>query len=97
MVRNVISSLIIGFFALISWSQENKNLPPLERSLNIKLERNTTKEALKIIETQGGFSFAYKTTIIDSNQRFSRIYQNQTTREILDHIFQGSLLTYSSL
>ena len=91
MVRNVISSLIIGFFALISWSQENKNLPPLERSLNIKLERNTTKEALKIIETQGGFSFAYKTTIIDSNQRFSRIYQNQTTREILDDIFQGQL------
>ena len=91
MVRNVISSLIIGFFALISWSQENKNLPPLERSLNIKLERNTTKEALKIIEIQGGFSFAYKTTIIDSNQRFSRTYQNQTTREILDDIFQGQL------
>lgn len=63
----------------------------MERTLNLKLERNTTKEALKMMETQGGFSFAYKTTIIDNNQRFSRTYQNQTTREILDDIFQGQL------
>jgi len=91
MVRVVISSLFVGLFALFSWSQENKNLPPLERTLNVKLESNSRKEALKIMETQGEFSFAYKTTIIDSNQRLSRSYQNQTTREILDDIFQGEL------
>lgn len=91
MVRGVISSLFVGLFALFSWSQENKNLPPLERTLNVKLESNSTKEALKIIETQGEFSFAYKTTIIDSSQRLSRSYQDQTTREILDDIFQGEL------
>lgn len=91
MVRVVISSLFVGLFALFSWSQENKNLPPLERTLNVKLESNSTKEALKIIEAQGEFSFAYKTTIIDSSQRLSRSYQEQTTREILDDIFQGGL------
>src|SRR5690606_3166921 len=64
---------------------------PLERTLNVKLESNSTKEALKKMETQGEFSFAYKTTIIDSNQRLSRSYQNQTTRETLDDIFQGEL------
>lgn len=91
MVRVVISSLFVGFFALASWSQENKNLPPLERTLNVKLESNSRKEALKIMEAQGEFSFAYKTTIVDSNQRLSRSYQDQTTREILDDIFQGEL------
>ena len=91
MVRVVISSILVGLLALFSWSQENKNLPPLERTLNVKLESNSTKEALKMIETQGEFSFAYKTTIIDSSQRFSRAYQDQTTREILDDIFQGGL------
>ena len=90
MGRVVISSLF-AFFALFSWSQENKNLPQLERTLNVSLESNSTKEALKIMEIQGDFSFAYKTTIIDSNQRLSRSYQNQTTREILDDIFQGGL------
>lgn len=91
MVRVVISGLFVGLFALFSWSQENKNLPPLERTLNVKLESNSRKEALKLMEAQGEFSFAYKTTIIDSNQRLSRSYQNQTTREILDDIFQGEL------
>lgn len=91
MVRVVISGLFVGLSTLFSWSQENKNLPPLERTLTVKLESNSTKEALKMMEMQGQFSFAYKTTIVDSNQRLSRSYQNQTTREILDDIFQGEL------
>ena len=91
MVRVVISSAFVGLFALFSSSQENAQLPPLERTMNVKLVSHSVKEALRILETEGEFSFAYKTTIIDSTQRLYRMYQNQTTRQILDDIFQGEL------
>lgn len=91
MVRVVISSAFVGLFALFSSSQENMQLPPLERTMNVKLVSHSVKEALRILETEGEFSFAYKTTIIDSTQRLYRMYQNQTTRQILDDIFQGEL------
>ncbi len=95
MERVAISIFFIAICSLFSWSQENNVLPPLERSLSIKLVSNSAKEALKIMEDQGKFSFAFKTDIVDSSHRLSRTYQNQTTREILDDIFQGEI-TYSN-
>lgn len=77
--------------SLVVFSQEQQNVPPLERNISIEFRGSTVKEALKNMEAVGNFSFAYKTDIISASDRMTRMYLDRTTREILDDIFQGSL------
>lgn len=64
--------------------------PPLERTVSVELEQISTKEALKMLEAAGEFSFAYRTDIISQTDQLARNYNEQTVREILDDLFQGS-------
>ncbi len=66
--------------------------PPLERIISIELESESTREALRKIETAGGFNFAYQTSLINQSNQLTRSYSSKTTREILDDLFQGELV-----
>lgn len=77
----------------ISLAQEN--VPPLERTISIELVNHTIPEALKKMEQTGGYSFAYRTDLVDNTFQLNRKYEALTTREILDDLFHGRL-TYRS-
>ena len=64
---------------------------PLERTMSIELSGNSIKETFNIMEEHGGYVFAYRTDLINPQNRLTRQYREKTTREILDDIFQGSM------
>ena len=71
--------------------QAQVSTPPLERVVSVELSGQSTREALKLIETEGRFSFAYRTDIVDQSNMMTRAYVDQTVREILDDLFQGAI------
>ncbi|MDX2361475.1 MAG: carboxypeptidase-like regulatory domain-containing protein [Crocinitomicaceae bacterium] len=79
----------LGF--MVTAVNAQTEIPPLERVVSVELNAHTARESLKRIEAEGRFSFAYQTELVDGTQQLSRIYQNKTTREILDDIFQGEV------
>lgn len=89
---NVIKMILLGccLQVALAFGQDNA-LPPLERKVSLRLQSTTLKVVLDEMEKMGGYTFAYRTDAIDENQRLSRTYENQTTREVLDDIFQGKV------
>lgn len=67
-------------------------IPPLERKVTLSFNAIPLKEALGQIETIANFSFAYKTGIFDEKIIVNRSYLDKTVREVLDDVFQGSIL-----
>lgn len=91
-VTNIARILLVGYCLVASaFAMAQSATPALERKINIELSQATIKETLKIMEAQGGYTFAYRTSIIDNGQYLSRNYVNLTTREVLDDLFQGNL------
>ena len=89
---NVFRLIILGCYLQVTLAfGQSTPLPPLERKVSLQLQSTTLKVALDEMEKIGGYTFAYRTDAIDENQRLSRTYQNQTTREVLDDIFQGKI------
>lgn len=86
-VIKLLTLLFLGWFGAIT-AQE---IPPLERILTLELKGESSQEALKKMETLGGFTFAYRTDLVSASDRLSRNYLNKSTREILDDLFQGKL------
>lgn len=87
----LITLILLGLGNGLCYGQNSNSIPPLERSLTVSFSNNSIKEALISLEENGMFTFAYKTDIINNNQRLTRTYTEKTTREILDDIFQGSI------
>jgi hypothetical protein len=87
-VRTVILLFILQFSA--AFGQEAT--PPLERKVTVSFDAIELKQALQKIELAADFSFAYKTGVFDEKMLINRAYINKTVREILDDIFQGSIL-----
>ena len=83
--------VIVMVFGLASFTQAQVTLPPLERPISIEFGGESTKDALKLIENKGQFSFAYRTDLVDPTNHISRAYIDKTVREILDDIFQGTV------
>lgn len=79
------------FSCLNGFSQSQTDFPPLERIMSIDLSGSSSKDALKLMEEQGKFGFAYKTDVVSSTNSMTRSYNNKTTREILDDLFQGEV------
>ncbi|MDX1444549.1 STN and carboxypeptidase regulatory-like domain-containing protein [Lishizhenia sp.] len=89
---NVFRLIILGCFLQVAMAfGQTTPLPPLERKVSLQLQSTTLKVVLDEMEKIGNYTFAYRTDAIDENQRLSRSYQNQTTREVLDDIFQGKI------
>ncbi|WP_079687960.1 STN domain-containing protein [Ohtaekwangia koreensis] len=70
---------------------EDPKTPLLERVITINLEQETIASALKKIGEQAGFTFSYNSDILASNKLVSYNAVNKPVREILDHIFKGSI------
>lgn len=78
------------FCVSFGWAQK-KDLPLLERTLSISVASETIPALLNRIGQTGGFSFSYNSAIIDADQEVSLDATNQTVRNLLNEIFQGSM------
>lgn len=82
---------LVAILMLVAIGVSGQVIPPLERTITVELSGNSLKEALKKMENEGRFSFAYRSSLIDSETRLSRTYIDKTSREILDDLFQRKL------
>ena len=88
-VNNIIAiCFLIGFYGL-GFAQETT--PSLERKVTLDLNGTTLKETLKLMEAQGDYLFAYRTTLIEGNLQLTRTYTNKTTRAVLNDLFAGKV------
>jgi hypothetical protein len=83
--------LIIKFVWIISPLAAQKNLPPLERMVSLRLQNSSTEEALEQLAEQGEVQFSYSPTAIDAQKKVSLAISQQTIREALNQIFQGTV------
>lgn len=67
-------------------------IPPLERTVSLELNGESTKKALQMMEEQAGLNFGYRSDIVKENDHLQRIYKEKTVREVLDDLFQGELV-----
>ncbi len=65
--------------------------PLLERTITINLQQEQLDVALKRISEQGSFIFSYNSSIIDIDKTISHNFKEQTIREVLDQIFNGTI------
>ncbi len=80
------------FFSAVSFSlAQKKDIPLLERTMSISVAAENIPALLNRIGQTGGFSFSYNSAIIDANQEVSLDATNQTVRNLLNEIFQGSM------
>ncbi|MBL7873242.1 MAG: carboxypeptidase-like regulatory domain-containing protein [Cyclobacteriaceae bacterium] len=88
-MRKLYTTLLL-FCVSFGWAQK-KDLPLLERTLSISVVGETIPALLNRIGHAGGFSFSYNSAILDANQEVSLDATNQTVRNLLNEIFQGSM------
>jgi hypothetical protein len=89
-VNRVICTIVL-VFGLVSVVNSQVVLPPLERPITLKLSGQSSKEALKLMEKKGEFTFGYRTDLVEQSNSVRRDYIEKTVREILDDLFQGSV------
>ena len=87
----VILGTFLGLVLTLSLASQASKPPLLERSVTISFEQESLPAVLKKIADQAGFSFSYKSDLIDGNRKISDQFINMTVREILDQLFGGSL------
>lgn len=92
-MERVAKIMIVALFNLIGFiGSAQAIIPPLERTITIELNGESSKKALQMMEQQGGFNFGYRSDIVKENDHLQRIYKEKTVREILDDLFQGTLV-----
>jgi len=72
-------------------AQPKGKTPLLERVITITFERESLESALKKIGREGGFSFSYNSSLIESNRQVTFAFYNKTVREVLDQLFKGTI------
>jgi hypothetical protein len=87
-------SFILLFVVLVRASAQQE-VPFLERSISISFATERLDIALKKIGEQGGFTFSYNPSIIESEKKITKTFFKKTVREILDELFHGTL-TYKA-
>ncbi|MCU0448030.1 MAG: STN domain-containing protein [Microscillaceae bacterium] len=68
-----------------------KAVPPLERTVSLRLQNSSTEQALEQLAEQGDVQFSYSPSAIDAQKKVNIIVKQQTLREALNQIFQGSV------
>jgi hypothetical protein len=93
-VKAVNKIIFPGLFVLLflPWvaNAQSKNIPLLERVVTVSISNETVDVALKKVGQAGGFSFSYKSSIIQETEKVSYQGVNVIVREVLDHILKGS-------
>jgi len=84
---------ILFFIAafVFTTAAQKKESPLLERTITIQAATEKVPSLLNRIGQLGGFSFSYNSAIIDANRNVSLDVSNQTVRNILNEIFQGTM------
>jgi hypothetical protein len=86
------TTLIISLAGLSCRARSyDDTIPLLERTISISFEQETLEAALKKISTQAGFTFSYRSNIIDGNKIVNQRFVGKTIREVLDEMFDGSI------
>jgi hypothetical protein len=87
---------LLTFIFFLHLSQSfAQNIPPLERTITLKINNERLDNALKTISNMGNFSFSYNPNEIDINKRVSVSVQNQPVREVLNAVL-GNTATYKN-
>jgi hypothetical protein len=83
--------LILSFVLLsgLAWAQ--RKTPVLERTITITLTNERLDVALKKIAVKGGFTFSYKSSIVDESKVVSYAFTGKTVKQILDELFRGNI------
>lgn len=68
-----------------------QSTPFLERTMSITFQDEKLDAVLRKISQQAGFTFSYNSAIIDGSKIINETFINKTVRQILDHLFQGTL------
>lgn len=92
-MEKVVSKLAaVGVFLCLTLSTFAQTLPPLERTVSIELNDESTQQALEKIQEAAALNFGYRSDLVSSTDRLTRTYSEKTVRQILDDLFQGSLV-----
>lgn len=84
--------IILAMLLLVNGSIAlSQTVPPLERTVNLELTGQNSREALKLIEPVANVLFTYRSSLVSDNDRLQRTYIDKTVREVLDDLFQGKL------
>ena len=67
-------------------------LPALERKVTLELTGQSSKEALQMIEPIANVNFGYQSELVRKDDRLQRSYEDKTVREVIDDLFQGTLV-----
>jgi hypothetical protein len=81
--------LLFILSSLDTFAQRRQSV--LEQPLSITLTNERMDVALKKLAAQGGFTFSYKSSIIDAGKIVSYSFHNKTVRQILYELFQGNI------
>src|SRR5690349_14797450 len=65
--------------------------PLLENIITITFDHEPLPAALKKLGQLGGFTFSYGSGTVNKNIQVTADFKDRSVREILDHIFQGTV------
>jgi hypothetical protein len=83
---------ILFFYLAVCFSAAaQRDMPLLERSITISFTNERLDAALKKIGDQGGFTFSYNASLVESSKLITYNFRKKTVREILDILFKGAL------
>lgn len=90
-MKKLYSFLVFILGCSLNSVAQQKAVPILERTISITTVNEKIPSLLNRIGQAGEFSFSYNSAIIDPNQSVSLNLSNQTVRNILNEIFNGSI------
>lgn len=70
----------------------SQSVPLLEKRVSIQAQNERIDLFLKRLSGEVGCVFSYSSSAIDVSKNFSGSFTNQSTREVLEGVFQGSVL-----
>ncbi len=84
------------FFVCVLWLiafNLYAQVPILERNISLKANNDKLSEVLDLIAKEGGFNFAYPSSLIDVNRRIDLTLTDRPVRDVLKQLF-GTSLSY---
>jgi hypothetical protein len=83
--------LSLALLTSISFTSFAQNAPYLERVVTITFHEERLDAALNKLSRQGGFTFSYSPSVVETGRLVNQSFTNKTVREILDVLFNGTI------
>jgi hypothetical protein len=81
--------LLVSLMHLAARAQQK--VPFLERTITVSLLNEKLDVALNRIGDAGKFSFSYRSSLLNKDERVTYEFVNKSVREILDQLFKGTI------